>query len=109
MHQYIVDTLTPLGIEMAWGCYTGDADHYLIFSVYQEEETDRCDDQYLFDRFYLTISYWFKAPEQLSNKTKIKQCLLEAGFIFDGAKDLFDNEKHGINFDFIYEQEKELS
>ena len=57
MHQYIVDTLTSLGIEMAWGCYTGDADHYLIFSVYQEEETDRCDDQYLFDRFYLTISF----------------------------------------------------
>lgn len=107
MHQYIVDTLTPLGIEIAWSSYTGDAGHYLIFSIYQEEETEACDDQYLFERFYLTISYWFKAPEYLENKNKIKRCLLNAGFVFDGAKDLYDNGKHGINFDFIYERRKD--
>ena len=71
MHQYIVDTLTPLGIEIAWSSYIGDADHYLIFSIYQEDETEVCDDQYLFERFYLTVSYWFKSPEYLDNKNKL--------------------------------------
>lgn len=107
MHQLIEDTLSPLGIEIAWGTYEGNAEHYLLFSIYNEDRHELCDDTFLYERYDVTITYWFKKPEYLKNKSRIKQALLEAGFIFDGAKDVFDQRMKGIHFDFIYEKEKE--
>lgn len=107
MHQMILETLSPLGIELAWGGYEGDASQYIIFSIYDEGETDSCDDVSLSEVYYITLSYWFKSPECLKNKEKIKKLMEASGFTFDGAKDLYDKGINGINIDFILEKEKE--
>jgi hypothetical protein len=107
MHHKIIDTLMPLGIEMTWGEYAGDSEHYIIFSIYDEDTTDHCDNADLSEVYYITINYWFKNPEYLKNKSKIKASMEEAGFSFDGCKDRFDKDMKGISFDFIYEKEKE--
>ncbi|MDB8553914.1 hypothetical protein [Turicibacter sanguinis] len=103
MRQKIVDALTPLNIELAWSQYTGDAEDYIIFSVYNNAVTDECDNSHLSEIYYVTISYWFKSLSNLKKEKQIKKSMLEAGFAFDGGQDLVDGNMKGISMDFIME------
>lgn len=103
MRQKIVDALTPLNIELVWSKYTGDADEYIIFSIYNNAVTDECDNSHLSEIYYVTISYWFKSLSNLKKEKQIKKSMLDAGFAFDSSKDLIDGTMNGINMDFIIE------
>ena len=41
MRQKVVDALTPLDIEVAWGSYEGQSDEYIIFSIYNNQINDK--------------------------------------------------------------------
>lgn len=103
MRQKIVDALTPLNIELTWGRYEGDADEYIIFSVYNNTINDECDNLHLSEVYYVTISYWFKSLSCLKKEKQIKKSMLDAGFAFDGGQDLIDGNMKGISMDFIME------
>ncbi len=103
MRQRVVDALTPLNIELAWSKYEGDADEYIIFSIYNHAVTDNCDDSHLSEVYYVTISYWFKSLSCLKKEKQIKKSMLDAGFAFDSSQDLQDSKSQGINMDFIIE------
>ena len=103
MRQKIVDALTPLNIEVAWNKYDGDSDEYIIFSIYNSNINDECDNGHLSEVYYVTISYWFKSLSCLKKEKQIKKSMLTAGFAFDGSKDLQDDKIQGISMDFIIE------
>lgn len=103
MRHKILDALTPLNIEVAWNKYDGDSDEYIIFSIYNSNITDECDDSHLSEVYYVTINYWFKSLANLKKEKQIKKSMLDAGFAFDSSKDLFDGNMRGINMDFIIE------
>lgn len=103
MRQKIVDALTPLNIELAWNKYDGDSDEYIIFSIYNSNITDECDDSHLSEVYYVNISYWFKSLSCLKKEKQIKKSMLTSGFAFDGSKDLQDSNFQGISMDFIIE------
>lgn len=103
MRQKIVDALTPLKIEVAWNKYDGDSDEYIIFSMYNSSINDECDDSHLSEVYYVTIGYWFKSLSCLKKEKQIKKSMLDAGFAFDGSKDLQDGKMQGISMDFIIE------
>lgn len=103
MRHKILDALTPLEIELAWGQYTGDADEYIMFSIYNNAVMDECDNGHLSEIYYVTLSYWFKSLANLKKEKQIKKSMLDAGFAFDSSKDLFDGNMKGINMDFIIE------
>lgn len=107
MRQKIVDALTPLNIELAWGGYDGESDEYIIFSIYNNQTNDECEDEYLSEVYYVTLTYWSKSFSMLKKEQQIKKFMKGAGFAFDSSKDLFDGAFKGISMDFIFEKIKE--
>lgn len=107
MRQKVVDALTPLDIEVAWGSYEGQSDEYIIFSIYNNQINDECEDEYLSEVYYVTLTYWSKSFSMLKKEKLIKQSMKTAGFAFDNSKDLFEGAMKGISMDFIFEKIKE--
>ena len=79
-------------------------DKYIIFSIYDEQDTMIYDDINLSETYYITLNYWYKNPSDLKLYKQIKEKLKSNGFTFDGASDLKDGEYYGKNMDFIYEE-----
>lgn len=79
-------------------------DKYIVYSIYDEEDTMIYDDVNLGEGFYITINYWYKNPSDIVLYKKIKGSLKSNGFIFEGSSDLQDGEYFGKNMDFFYEE-----
>lgn len=80
-------------------------DKYIIYSIYDEEDTMIYDDINLAEGYYITINYWYKNPSDIVLYKKIKEKLKSNGFTFEGSSDLEkDGEYYGKNMDFFYEE-----
>lgn len=104
MHQSIVDILETLGIDLAYGEYTGDADEYIVFSIYRDNEDDFADNKNLSEVYYITVNYYFKSLKNIEKWKRIRDLLKENEFIYDGGQDLLGLPIHGKNMDFIYKK-----
>lgn len=104
MHQIIVDILETLGIDLAYGEYTGDADEYIVFSIYHDNEDDFADNTNLSEVYYITVNYYFKSLKNIEKWKRIKDLLKENGLAYDGGQDLLGLHIHGKNMDFIYKK-----
>lgn len=104
MHQILVDLLEQLGITLGWGELdnTESLDEYIVFNIYDDEDSNITADGNLTETYYITIDYWYRDLNNISKYREIKKLLKENGFIYDGGKDLKEDGVHGINMDFIY-------
>ena len=102
MHNKIVEVLEGLSIDLGFMEYTGNAKEYIIFNIYNEEETNHCDDNNMSDTYYISLNYWFNSLENINKYKKIKELMKSNKFIFNGSKDLKDGSYYGKNMDFIY-------
>ena len=107
MHNKLVEILENLGIDLGFMEYTGNTKEYIIFNIYNEEETNHCDDDNMSNTYYIQLNYWFNSLKNISKYKKIIELMKDNGFIFDGAKDLRDGGYYGKNMDFIYVNYKE--
>ncbi|MDB2049342.1 hypothetical protein [Clostridium perfringens] len=79
-----------------------DHDKYIVFSIYDEQDTSFCDDENTEEIYYITLNYWYTKPSDLKLYKKIKQTLKSNDFITDGISDAKDGDLKGKRMDFIY-------
>ena len=107
MHNKLVEILESLGIDIAFMEYEGNSKEYIIFDIYNEEDSNFSDDENLSNTYYIQVNYWFNSLKNINKYKEIKDLMKNNGFIFDGAKDLRDKRYYGKNMDFIYVEYKE--
>ena len=73
MRQKVVDALASLNIEVAWGSYEGQSDEYIIFSIYNNQINDECEDQYLSEVYYVTLTCWSKSFSVLKKEGSVRR------------------------------------
>lgn len=106
--EQLENILKELGIELAYQKYEGKSDEYLIFDVYDNKDSDYCDNTNLKELHYVTINYWHRSKSKIKNYSRIKKLLKNNGFFFDGMKTLSKTDGlYGKNLDFIYEGDVE--
>lgn len=106
INERVIKALEPLGIQVIYGdIINRKHDKYIMFSVYNEEDTIKVDNTNLGEKTYITMNYWYSNPNDLGLYKKIKKLMKENGFKFDGSKDLKqDGSYRGKNMDFEYEE-----
>lgn len=102
MHDLLVNILLELNIDLGFMSYEGNADEYIIFNIYNEKESNLCDDTNMSQTYYIQVNYWFKSLKNISKYEEIINLLKENDFYFEGAKDLSDSDFYGKNMDFVY-------
>ena len=102
MHDIIVETLLPLDIELGFMKYEGNEKEYIIFSIYDEEESNLCDDDNLSQTYYIQVNYWFKSLQNIRKYEQIKNILKNKGFYYKSGVDLVDKDFYCKSMDFIY-------
>lgn len=107
MHNKIVEILETLGIDLGFIEYSGNSKEYIIFNIYNEEESDFSDDENLSNIYYIQVNYWFNSLKNINKYKEIKEIMKKNGFIFDDAKDVKDGKYYGKNMDFIFKEYKE--
>lgn len=106
MLEKLESILKELNIELAFQEYTGDAEEYIIFDVFNEKDSEYADDTNLGVVYYITLNYWYKSLSKINKPKIIKELMKSHGFFFDGMKSLQKYKGfHGKNLDFIYEEE----
>lgn len=104
MNKKVIAALSSLGIPVAYMEYKGEADSYIMFQVYNEQDAEFYDDENQAEIFYIEVNYYFDNPADFGKAKEIKRLMKQAGFIFDGAKDLYDDGTYGKNLEFIYKE-----
>lgn len=104
INKRIIDALKPLNIPVAYMTIGKQADRFIVFTIYNEKDTDRFDNKNLSETYYVSLNYWYKNPNDLSVYKQIKQILKENKFKFDGSNDLKDGDYYGKNLDFIVKE-----
>ena len=79
-------------------------DKYIIFSIYDEQDSMIYDDVNMAEKYYITLTYWCKNPRDLILYKQIKEILKSNDFTFNGCSDEKDGDYNGKNMDFIYEE-----
>lgn len=104
MHQILVDLLEQLGIAIGWEELdnTETLDEYIVFNIYDDEDSNITTEGNLTETYYITIDYWYKNLDNINKYKKIKKLLKENGFEYDGGADLKGDGVRGKNMDFIY-------
>lgn len=113
INQKIVQLIKSLGIECYYQKVSIRKDKYVIFSVYQEKDTDVVDNKSISTTYYITINYWYTNPNDARLYKDIKRILKENKFKFQDCRDVVDidartnnlgNEYFGKNLDFVFRE-----
>lgn len=102
MHDILVNTLLPLDIDLGFMQYEGNKKEYIIFNIYQEKESNLCDDTNLSETYLIQINYWFKDLRNINKYKEIKNILKKNNFHYRTGVDLFDEGFYGKSMDFVY-------
>ena len=104
MHQILVDLLEQFGIDIGWEELdnTESLDEYIVFSIYDDKDSNITTEGNLTETYYITVNYWYKNLDNINKYRKIKSLLKENGFIYDGGNDLKGEGVRGKSMDFIY-------
>ena len=84
MHQILVDLLEQFGIDIGWEELdnTESLDEYIVFSIYDDKDSNITTEGNLTETYYITVNYWYKNLDNINKYRKIKSLLKENGFIY---------------------------
>lgn len=106
INKEIKEALKTLNIPVIYAKTSTRYDKYIIFSYYNETESDKADNTNLSVDYYITMNYWTSNPEDIILYKTIVKLLKENGFKYNGSNDVIDGEYFGKNIDFIYNELK---
>jgi hypothetical protein len=101
INELIVSTLKPLNIPIAFMTYEGMEKNYIVFSVSDESETFFADDESDLEVYYVDLNYW---STNLQKQREIKELMKQNGFDFAGSQDMYEPNRYGKKFRFIYNE-----
>lgn len=100
----IITALSSLNMPVAFLEYTGSANAYIMFQVYDDADADFEDDTNASEVSYINVNYWYKNPADKNKAKQIKQLLKNVGFIYDGGHDVKDGGYYGREMNFILKE-----
>lgn len=102
MRSKIFNILQAININAYYQECTNKTDEYVIYSIYQEKDTEVADNTSQATMYYITINYWYKKDNRkLTDRYKeIKKVMKSNSFKFDGCVDLVGETHFGKNMDF---------
>lgn len=103
MHNKLVEILEELNIPIGFQKFEGEAEEYIIFNIYDDEDSKFFDNKNLSETYYISINYWTTKKTKLKNYKQIKSLLKEYDFEYDGGKDIVSDGAYGRSLTFIYE------
>ena len=108
MNKLILETLSPLGIPVAFQKYSGSASTYITFHEYLETGEHYEDDLETFTGHYIQLDVWSK-DDYSSLVKNIKSELQTIGFKRLDEADLYEPDTSlyhkGLRFFYLEEQE----
>ena len=104
MHSKIVEILEKLNIDIGWQEYKEKAKEYIVFNIYNDEESSFYDNENLSETYYITINYWYVSKSNINKWKEIRKLMKENNFIYDGGKDLKEGNLYGKSMDYIYQE-----
>lgn len=107
MRNRIITALKPLDIDLFWNVNDTDSDEYIIFSIYNTENSDMCDDTHLSTNYHIVLNYWFKTLKCLKNEKKIPDLMKKSGFYFVSQQDRYADGMYGVEYTFSIEEMKD--
>lgn len=102
INEKVIETLAPLNIPVAYMAYEGSEETYVMFQTYNENDSNFEDDESTSVTSYVELAFYYTNPADSSKAAQCKQLMKQAGFIFDGAQDVYVNGTYGKKFDFIF-------
>ena len=104
MHQILVDLLERFEKDIGWEELDNveSLDEYIVFSIYDDKDSNITTEGNLSETYFITINYWYKNLYNIDKFRQIKSLLKENGFIYDGGNDLKGDGVRGKSMDFIY-------
>lgn len=107
MRSKIFNILKSININAYYQECTNKTDEYVVYSIYQEKDTEVADNTSQATMYYLTINYWYKKGDRLladkDRYKEIKKIMKSNGFGFDGCVDIVGETHFGKNMDFKIE------
>lgn len=107
MISEIFNILKSININAYYQECTNKTDEYVVYSIYQEKDTEVVDNKSRATLYYITINYCYKKGNiELGNKDRykeIKKIMKSNGFGFDGCVDVVGETHFGKNMDFKIE------
>lgn len=103
MHNKLVEILEELNIPIGFQKFEGEAEEYIIFNIYDDEDSNFFDNENLSETYYICINYWTTKKSKLYNYKKIKTLLKGYDFKYNSGKDIESDGAYGRSLTFIYE------
>ncbi len=72
MHNKLVEILEELNIPIGFQKFEGEAEEYIIFNIYDDEDSNFFDNENLSETYYICINYWTTKKSKLDNYKKLK-------------------------------------
>lgn len=89
----VMNALSPLGFDVAFGVYKGAKDKYIVFNFEDERADFFADDEPITDIVYLQIHFF--APRTfnfVNTKNQIRSALKNAGFSYPSIQTFYEDE-----------------
>lgn len=106
MVSKVFNILKSIGINAYYQECTNPSDEYVIYSIYQEKDTEIADNISQATMYFITLNYWYsKDNKKLRNRYKeIKNVMKSNGFKVDGCVDRIGETHYGKNMNFIIKE-----
>lgn len=101
MNTLIIDTLTPIGIPVAFQHYDGKAETYITFFFYDQRGAFFAENEEQNTEYFLQVDVWSSGNYE-SIVSEVKTRLKEIGFTRSSEADFYEKEHQiyhkGIRF-----------
>lgn len=104
MYEFIYKLLVTFGFDVSHGNYLGNADTYITYNFYDEDDDDYCDDVNDCEIYYLNVTLWTRNPTKLEKYRDIKDLIKSKDFKSIGSKDRFDDGYQGKSMNFEHKR-----
>lgn len=79
LNKLIMDTLSPLGVPVAFANYNNTADTYIVFVIYNEAPEMSADDVEIITKYFIQMDV-FSSGNLINLVKEVKKRMKEAGF-----------------------------
>ncbi len=108
INSIIIETLSDIGVPVAFQLYSGEASTYVTFHEYIQSGEAFEDDEERFTGHYIQVDVWSKSDYSVL-VTLTKEKLKAAGFNRQDEMDLYEKDTgiyhKGLRFYYLEEQE----
>ncbi|EQK42912.1 hypothetical protein C672_1856 [[Clostridium] bifermentans ATCC 638] len=101
MEGKIFKIMKSIGINAYYQECSEPINEYVIYSIYQEKDTEIADNVSQATVYYITMNYWYINENRYK---QIKNTMKSNGFKYDGSRDRIGENHLGKTMDFVFKE-----